>query len=74
MRLHIPRLDLNRPLKLPRCLVAIAVILVQQAEIVMHFGAGVVLFEHGPVLRKRVVKIADALIVERETEVIRQRR
>ena len=50
------------------------VVAVQQAEVVVDFGACVVLLEEPPVLRQGVVEIADALIVDGETEVIGRRR
>ena len=40
----------------------------------MHFGAFVVLFQQGAVMRERVGIIADALVVDRQAEMIFSRR
>jgi len=57
-------------LKLFLCVVPIAVVVIQQSEIVVYFRAGVVLLEERAILRNRPVKIADTLVVQRQAEVI----
>ena len=74
VRLDVLRLEHDRPLKLLHRLVVLRVILIQQAQIVVDLGARVVLFEQQPVLRERVVEIADALIVDGEAEMVRRDR
>ena len=74
VRLHIVRIDGDCPLKLFDRVVLLTAILIQQTEIVVHFGALVVLLQQGAVMRERVVVIADALIVDRQTEMIFSRR
>jgi flagellar basal body P-ring protein FlgI len=74
VRLHVFRVDRNRPLKLLYRIVGLAVSLVEQAKVVVDLGAGVVLLEQRAVMRDRIVEIADALIVERQAEVILRRR
>ena len=74
MRLDVLGIDRDRPLKLLDRVVPLPAILVQQPEVVVHFGARVVLLEQRAVVRERVVEVADALIVEREAEMILGRR
>ena len=70
MRLHVLRIDRDRALELLDRIVALAALLVEQTEIVVNLGAGVVLLEQRAVVRQRVVEVADALVVQREAEVI----
>ena len=60
----------DRALELLDRIVQLAAILVEQPEIVVHLGARVVLLEQRAVVRERVVEVADALVVQRQAEVI----
>ena len=74
VRPHVVRVDRNRALKLPLRFVGLPMVLIQKAEVVVHLGAAVGLLEQRAIVRERVVEIADALVVEREAEMIGSRR
>ncbi len=73
VRFHVPRIDRDRPLELLDRFVVLTAVLIQQSEIVVHLGARIVLLQQRSVLHQRVVEVADALVVERQPEVIRLR-
>jgi len=64
------RIDRDGLLKLRHRLSALTALLVQEPEVVVNLGAGAALLEQRPVVRDRIVEIANALIVEREVEMI----
>ena len=70
VRLDVARIDRNRPLELLDRIVGLPAILIQQPEIVVDLGAFIVLLQQRPVVRQRIVVVADALVIQGETEMI----
>jgi hypothetical protein len=56
--------------ELPDRFVSIAVILIQQTEVVVHLRTSIVLLEQTPVLHQCTFEIADTLMIKRQSEVI----
>ena len=74
VRLHVLRIESDRPLKLLDRIVHLPASFVQKTEIVVDLRARIVLLEQRTIVCERAVEVADALIVQGELEMIFGRR
>ena len=72
--LYISRIECNGAAELAKRIDGVPAVLVEEPEIVVDFGARIVLLEQNPVLSEGAVEVAHPLVVERERKMIRCRR